>query len=143
MIRYNKNMTLEFKLRLSQKNYELRNQPPTVFTKNKRLKKVQYSDRDRLFLQQQRERINSLLEVNDPIINHNNITIVGYIRKKIPLEKGICPISLEEIGENTLYQMCYCKNCFKKESIDEWIQSKPTCPMCRRKWRNTIIYKNC
>lgn len=126
-------MSLEFKLRLSQKNYTLRTKPPSIFTLNKRKKKIQYSEKDRLFLQQQRENVMNSLDENEK-------NYIFYIRKRIPVDKTLCPISIEEIEINSKFQICSCQNCFKLEHITEWLSVHPTCPMCRTIWNTNTVY---
>jgi len=62
---------------------------------------------------------------------------------KIPEDKKICGISLDEIRENQNYMCCtHCHNNFNENDIRIWLRSRRTCPNCRGIWSDYNIYIN-
>ena len=50
---------------------------------------------------------------------------------------------MEEISRSEQYLMCnQCKNIFSKEYMEEWLNRRAECPLCRKKWTNDTIYKS-
>ena len=55
----------------------------------------------------------------------------------------LCPITNEEIKENSKYMKCdQCKNCFSEKILKDWLKKNNTCPTCRTNWKCDTIYVN-
>lgn len=68
-------------------------------------------------------------------------------KTQIPEHKE-CMISMEDIEPGEMYHVCDgCGKSCSNESMMQWWNTcrdqnkEPTCPMCRKKWKNTCIYQ--
>ena len=57
---------------------------------------------------------------------------ITRIGPEIPIRGTQCSISLEDIKQGELYDICTtCKNVFKSSNMTIWIKQSRTCPICR------------
>lgn len=65
------------------------------------------------------------------------------IENKVISGDTLCPVNYEEITENDEYLNCgKCHKNFLLNVVQQWVQEKKKCPMCRQQWINWKIYKN-
>ena len=49
----------------------------------------------------------------------------------------ICPITQLKIKNSS---RLLCKHTFESDAIDQWLKYNDTCPMCRKKVKNTVTF---
>jgi hypothetical protein len=79
------------------------------------------------------------LHTQTPIIS-TNIHIWTTEEKDMNISRNdTCPISQEIIGSE--YCTCLeCNNNFDYNSLKQWIDRTPTCPLCKTQWTNKVKY---
>ncbi|CAI9771987.1 unnamed protein product [Fraxinus pennsylvanica] len=88
----------------------------------------------------------TMVEFTSVVVPHTTITsglditiiesypkiVLGESRRLAKLDDNICSICLSEYMPNeTLRSIPECQHCFHAECIDEWLQMKASCPVCR------------
>jgi hypothetical protein len=71
-----------------------------------------------------------------PALTAKELDKIGTEIAYQPCEQTSCPISMEEFkAEDTVFQLKKCSHMFCTESIEQWLRTHRTCPMCRCKLR--------
>ena len=68
--------------------------------------------------------------------------IKKFIKKQLEGDK-LCPIGYGEINNGDHYMNCItCKKNFNPDNLNTWLEKSYTCPHCRSKWQDNIVYIN-
>ena len=81
----------------------------------------------------------SKIEEQQIIVNNRKIAY-DYLHSKITEENKICPICLDEICDDTVYDITECGHIYCTECLKHWLAIYNTCAVCKRSINKTKIY---
>ena len=76
---------------------------------------------------------------NEVKMKKSDTTWINETIPFIPFDTTECPVTYETIKDKYI-QCSSCKNNFSYKVKEMWLSSNSTCPLCRVKWSNFVIY---